>query len=374
MTGEWYGPAVSRRYRERIARATERAAEAGLAALLVAPSADLVYLAGYDPPPLERLTSLVLRPGSNPALVVPALERPRAEDSPVGRELDLLAWDDGGDPYGEVARLLSGGERYGVSDRMWAVHLVGLQRALPEAVFVPASPVLAPLRAVKDPDELERLGRAARAADEAFRRITREPMEGKREEEVAARLSEHLRDLGNDEVNFTIVASGPNGASPHHDPGGRTIRAGDAVVLDLGGRIGGYCSDLSRTVCIDRAPRGFAEVHELVREAQDRAFHAVRPGVPAEEIDRAARDLIEGAGFGDRFIHRTGHGIGLEEHEAPYIVRGNAEPLAAGMCFSIEPGIYLDGAFGVRIEDIVAVTDDGAVRLSRASRDLEVLG
>ncbi|HVM12339.1 MAG TPA: M24 family metallopeptidase, partial [Actinomycetota bacterium] len=192
--------------------------------------------------------------------------------------------------------------------------------------------------------------------------------------DVAARLGDLLGELGHDEVTFTIVGSGPNGASPHHEPGDRVLQAGDAVVMDFGGRAGGYCSDITRTVGVREIADEIREVHEIVREAQERAFHAVRPGVPAQEVDRAAREVIASAGYGERFIHRTGHGIGLEEHEPPYLVEGNEDPLLAGMCFSIEPGIYLPGRFGVRIEDIVTVTDDGARRLNRANRELELVG
>jgi D-alanyl-D-alanine dipeptidase len=256
---------------------------------------------------------------------------------------------------------------------MWALHLMGIQRALPECEFEPASRILAALRSVKDPDELELLSRAARGADEAFHRFLGGRIEGQREEEVASMLGDLLREGGHDEITFTIVASGPNGASPHHEASSRTIRAGDPVVLDFGGRVGGYCSDISRTVCVDVVPDRFTEVYEVVKEAQEAAFRSVRPGVPAEEVDRIARDVIERAGFGDRFVHRTGHGIGLDEHEAPYIVAGNEEPLRPGMCFSIEPGIYLEQEFGVRIEDIVTVTDDGAARLNRATRSLETV-
>ena len=168
---------------------------------------------------------------------------------------------------------------------------------------------------------------------------------------------------------FTIVGSGPNGASPHHDPSGREILAGDGVVLDFGGRTGGYCSDMSRTVAVNVASPELKHVHEIVREAQEEAFRAVAPGVPAEEVDRAAREVIERSGYGDLFVHRTGHGIGLEEHEPPYIVEGNETLLQAGMTFSDEPGIYLPSRFGVRIEDQVVVTPSGAERLNDAPRD-----
>jgi Xaa-Pro aminopeptidase len=364
---------MSDRHLDRIRRAAKQAEADGFDALLVAPSADLMYLAGYDPPPLERLTCLVVRPGTEPVLLVPELEQPRALASPVGDELDVTTWRDGDDPYASLAPLLAESGRFAATDRMWAVHLLGAQRVRPGAEFAPGSTVLAKLRSIKDAEELELLSRAARGADEAFRHLADSRLEGLREEEVALLLGSLLTETGHESVSFTIVGSGPNGASPHHEPGGRTIRAGDPIVLDFGGRIGGYCSDISRTVCVGEPPSGFEEVYDVVRDAQEAAFRAVEPGVPAREIDDVARRVIDSAGYGDRFIHRTGHGIGLEEHEPPWIASDNGEPLEPGMCFSIEPGIYLEGRFGVRIEDIVAVTDEGAQRLNRASRDLETV-
>ena len=357
-----------------MARAVEETERAGLRALLVTPSADLLYLCGYDPPLLPRLTCLVLRPGVDPVLLVPALERPRAMESPAASDLEVLAWPDGDDPFEHVAKLVDEGGTYGVADRMWAVHVLGLQKVLSGAELVPASRVMAALRAVKDDDELALLSRAARSADAVFHTVLGRRMEGLREEEVSAMLGDLLREGGHEIVNFAIVGSGPNGASPHHDPGGRAIREGDPVVLDFGGKVSRYCSDISRTVTVGRTRDRLVDVYEVVREAQEAAFQAVRPGVPAEEVDRAARDVIERAGYGERFLHRTGHGIGLEEHENPYIVRGNRQPLEPGMCFSIEPGIYLEGEFGVRIEDIVTVTAEGASRLNRATRELETVG
>jgi Xaa-Pro aminopeptidase len=256
---------------------------------------------------------------------------------------------------------------------MWAAHLLRLEAAIPDAEFVAAGPVLGAIRAVKDDQEIGLLKRAARAADEAFNRILGTRVEGASETDVAGRLAELLVATGHDAAAFTIVGSGPNGASPHHEAGHRQLQQGDAVVMDFGGRTGGYHSDLSRTVAVGEASGELPHVHEIVREAQEAAFRTVRPGVPAQDVDRAARRVIEDAGFGGRFIHRTGHGIGLEEHEPPYIVEGNEEPLHPSMCFSIEPGIYLPGEFGVRIEDIVTVTEDGGQRLNLASRDLEVV-
>jgi Xaa-Pro aminopeptidase len=357
---------------ERMRRAAVSAEDAGLDAVLVTPSADLVYLVGYDPLPLERLTCLVVRPGKDPVLVVPTLERPLAEGSGAPDLAEIVSWNETDDPHALVAGLVGSGT-VGCSDRMWAAHLLRLQRAAPEVEFAEASDVLAGLRAIKDANELSLLERAARYADEAFHRITQRRIETRTEQQVASELGDLLLEAGHDTVAFTIVGSGPNGASPHHEPSHREIRAGDAVVMDFGGRTGGYCSDLSRTVAVRKPPGEFDRVYEVVREAQEAAFQAIRPDVPAQDVDRAARDVISRAGLGDLFVHRTGHGIGLEEHEAPYIVEGNEQPLRPGMCFSIEPGVYLPGEFGVRIEDIVAVTDGGAARLNRATRELEIV-
>ncbi|GIU96639.1 MAG: dipeptidase [Actinomycetota bacterium] len=362
------------RHLHRLERAARAAAERGLAAVLVGPSPDLAYLTGYEPMPLERPTLLVVRPDASPRLLVPALEAPAARSAPLGGDLELLAWRDGEDPYAAAARLVAPAGTLAVDDRLWAAHLLGLQRALPAARFVPASGVLGGLRAVKDPEELDRLRRAAAAADATFEAICASGLAGRRELDVAAELAELLVANGHARAAFTIVAAGPNGASPHHEPTERTIRTGDAVVLDFGGALEGYHSDITRTVVVERAPEGFAAVYELVREAQEAAVAAVAPGVPIAEVDRAAREPIERAGFGERFLHRTGHGIGLEVHEPPYAVAGDPTVLAPGMTFSVEPGIYLDGRFGVRIEDIVAVTPDGVERLNRADRALRTVG
>jgi Xaa-Pro aminopeptidase len=361
------------RYRERLRRAVEEASALGFTAVVVAPSPDLRYLTGYDPMPFERPTLLVLRVDAEPAMLVPVLEQALAAASPAAALIELVPWADGTDPYELTARLVPDGGPLAAGDRMWAAHLLGLQRVLPRTSFAPASPVLGRLRAIKDEDELAALRRAGRAADETFRQICGEQFQGRREEEVAADLAELLVRNGHARADFTIVASGPNAASPHHEPGGRTILPKDVVVMDFGGDLGGYFSDTTRTVVVGEEPGGFGEVYEVVLEAQRAATDAVAPGVEAQDIDRTARGVIEAAGYGDRFIHRTGHGIGLEVHEPPYMVEGDATRLAPGMTFSIEPGIYLEGRFGIRIEDIVAVTVDGVERLNRSTRDLQVV-
>jgi Xaa-Pro aminopeptidase len=365
---------VSSRHAQRIARTVKEARAQGLDAVVVAPSPDLTYLTGYGPEPQERPTLLVLRHDADPAMLVPELERPLALSSRVGELVELVAWSDGADPYEAAGRLLPARGRVAVGDRTWAAHLIGLQWALPGVSFAPASPVLGRLRAVKDDEELAALRRAGRGADETFRQICDVRFLGRREEEIAGQLAELLVENGHARADFTIVASGPNAASPHHEPGGRSIMPRDAVVLDFGGELGGYFSDTTRTVVAGEPPAGFGEVYDLVHEAQEAAFRAVAPGVPAQEIDRVARGIIRDGGYGERFIHRTGHGIGLEVHEPPYLVEGDETLLQAGTTFSIEPGIYLQERFGVRIEDIVVVTPEGADRLNRSTRDLQVVG
>jgi D-alanyl-D-alanine dipeptidase len=364
---------VTSPHTDRIDRARVEAATQHFGAVVVPPSPDLAYLTGYEPMPLERPTLLVLRPDDDPVLLVPALEEPLARAS-IAADVAFVTWFDGDDPYDAATRLLPRGGRVAVGDRLWATHLLGLQRSAPAVSFVPASAVLGRLRAVKDADELAALRLAARGADETFRRICAMPFVGRREEEIAGDLAALLVEHGHARADFTIVASGSNAASPHHEPGRRMMVPRDAVVLDFGGELGGYFSDTSRTVVVEDEPEGFREIYELVREAQQAAVDLVAPGVEIQEIDRAARAVIDAGGYGHRFVHRTGHGIGREVHEPPYAVEGDDTRLEPGMTFSVEPGIYLEGRFGVRIEDIVAVTDGGVDRLNRSSRELQVVG
>jgi Xaa-Pro aminopeptidase len=357
---------------ERLRRAADMAAAARMDAIVVAPSPDLVYLTGYDPMPLERPSLLIIRAGGDAVLLVPELERRLAQDT-IGDAIELHGWTDAHDPYAVAAGLLPSQGRIGLGDRIWGVHVLALQEAVPEARFISAAPVLGALRARKDADELAALRRAARGADETFRQICTRPFLGRREEEVAADLADLLVRNGHTRADFTIVGSGPNSASPHHEPSGRTILPRDVVVLDFGGELGGYFSDTTRTVVVGEPPREFEQVYRIVQEAQEKACAAAGPGVEAQAVDRAARSVIDGAGYGERFFHRTGHGIGLEVHEPPYIVGGNSTALEPGMTFSVEPGIYLEGRFGVRIEDIVVITADGVERLNRSTRDLRVV-
>jgi D-alanyl-D-alanine dipeptidase len=334
-----------------------------------------VWLTGYRPTALtERLTVLVVVPGREPTLVVPTLERPDFEAAAGASVVTVLDWRDGTDPYPVVAPLLRPDGRFGVSDSAWSMHLLGLQRELPATRYRALTDCLPMARAVKDAAELERIARAGAAADRVYEEILTVRFAGRRECDVAADLAALLRAVGHEQVDFTVVGSGPNGADPHHEAGPRVIEPGDVVVLDFGGLLHGYGSDTSRTVCVGDPSTDAVEVHRIVRDAQQTAFAAVRPGVPCGEIDDIARAVITDAGFGDLFVHRTGHGIGVTTHEPPYLVRGERQPLVPGMCFSIEPGIYLPGEFGVRIEDIVTVTADGGRRFNNTSRELAIVG
>ncbi|MEU3339670.1 aminopeptidase P family protein [Streptomyces sp. NPDC006668] len=374
MTGTATAPFTADDYRARMDRAARAAADAGLAGLLVAPGPDLVWLTGYTPPAAtERLTLLVLAPGRAPVLVVPTLEAPDAARAPGAGALGLRDWTDGKDPYAATAALLDVSGRFGISDNAWAMHLLGLQRALPGTSHVSLTEALPMLRAVKDAAELELMAAAGAAADATFEEIRKVPFAGRTESEVGADLAGLLRRFGHSQVDFTIVASGPNGANPHHEVGDRVIERGDMVVLDFGGLKDGYGSDTSRTVHVGEPTDEERRVHDLVREAQEAGVRAVKPGVACQEVDRAARAVIEDAGYGEYFIHRTGHGIGVTTHEPPYMIEGERQPLVPGMCFSVEPGVYLPGRFGVRIEDIVTVTEDGGQRLNTTDREMVIV-
>jgi Xaa-Pro aminopeptidase len=360
----------------RLARARKELEVHGLDALLLGPSADLRYLTGYQAPALERLTMLVLPAAGEARLVVPALEAPLARDHLGGLELEVAAWQETDDPVALVrAALAAAGAaagRLGVGDQLWSAFLLRLQAAMPAAGFEPASRVTRQLRMRKDPEEVEALARVAAAVDRVVDGLDALRWAGRTELELAADIEAAIRE-GHDEACFVIVGSGPNSASPHHVATARVVQPGDPVVVDVGGRLDGYCSDTTRTLVVGEPPPGFQELYEVLHAAQLAGCATVAPGVPAEAVDAACRQVIAAAGHGEHFIHRTGHGIGLEEHEDPYLVAGNREPLEPGMSFSVEPGIYLPGRFGARIEDIVACTDQGGRRLNLTARDLRVV-
>jgi Xaa-Pro aminopeptidase len=361
---------TSKDYIQRMERAVAQAAESGLTGLLVTPGPDLTYFTGYKPTAItERITMLVLDADHDPHLIVPVLERPDAAGAPVA----ITDWADGTDPYAAASRLLDPSGRYAISDSAWAMHLLGLQQALPGSSYTSMTSSLPMLRAVKDSDEVDRLAAAGAAADATYQEIISVRFEGRTEREVGGDLARLLTEHGHSQVDFTVVGSGPNGANPHHEMGDRVIQHGDMVVLDFGGLKDSYGSDTTRTVHVGPPTTEEQEIFDVVRRAQQAAFDAVRPGIPCQEIDRMARRVIDEAGYGEYFIHRTGHGIGLTTHEPPYMVEGEERTLVPGMCFSIEPGIYLPGRLGVRIEDIVTVTETGGRRLNNTSHDLQIV-
>jgi Xaa-Pro aminopeptidase len=363
---------------DRLEAAAAAARAAGLSALLLTPGPDLRYVTGYDAQQLERLTCLALpADGASgpPFLLVPRLEFPAAQASPAGRiGLEIVPWDETADPYALLASRLGRLEQVGLSDQMWAAMVLRLRDALPGARQALASQALRALRARKTPAEVAALRAAGEAIDRVHAQVPGWLRPGRTEREVAADIAEAIIAEGHVRVDFTIVGSGPNGASPHHEASDRVIAEGDAVVVDIGGTMpSGYCSDCTRTYAVGAPPPDFVRYYQVLKDAQEAACAAVRPGVAAEAVDAAAREPIAAAGYGEYFVHRTGHGIGLEAHEHPYIVAGNAEPLEPGNAFSIEPGIY-PGPHGARIEDIVVCTEQGGERLNNVTRELVVVG
>ena len=350
-------PADRAAFAARRDRASKALRDRGLAALLLSAGSDLAYLCGYRMHGSERLTCLVLGADGAATLVVPALESSRATHA--APDVPQIIWEETEDPYAKTASLVDAKGDVAVSDQMWALFTLRLQKALPGRGFQLASQVTRELRMRKDRWELDALREVSAEADRAYAKIVGAQFAGRREREVAADLAALLKSEGHDEVSFTIVASGPNGASPHHETGDRRIAQGDTVVLDFGGVREWYCSDITRTVHVGAPDAETTKVHDTVRRAQEAGYAAAREGKPAESVDAASRKVIDDAGYGQFFIHRTGHGIGLDGHEHPYLVRGNGETLAPGMAFSIEPGIYLPGRFGVRIEDIAIIGADG---------------
>jgi Xaa-Pro aminopeptidase len=372
------GPLVTA---DRVHTARDVAAELGIDLLVVTPGSDLRYLCGYDAHAMERLTALAVPRQGEPFLVVPRLEAPMVDASPAGGlRLDVLAWDETDDPFAllaatATARLGTAPTRVAVGSRTWAEHALGVQRALAGSALELAAPVVDRLRMVKTPAEIAELAAAGAAIDRVHARMGEWLRIGRTEAQVGADIAAAILAEGHVGVDFTIVGSGPNGASPHHELSDRVVEDGDLVVVDIGGETAtGYRSDCTRTYAVGREPGAeVTEWYAVLQAAQAAATAAVRPGVTAEQVDVAAREVITAAGWGEYFIHRTGHGIGLDTHEAPYIVAGNALPLVPGMAFSVEPGIYLPGRCGARIEDIVVCTEDGVLSVNEGPRELVTL-
>ncbi|WP_251343578.1 M24 family metallopeptidase [Haloplanus halophilus] len=359
-------------FERRTRRAQSRLRALGADALALSPGRDLYYLSGVDAERSDRLTLLVVPADGDPTFVVPGLEAGPVRAATWVDDVRTWADETGPDPVLDPLLDTLSPSRVLLADRMWAAVAHSLRERLPEASFGLASEVLAPLRRRKDDAELDALRAAAGAADATMEDVRALGVDavGRTEADLAAFVEDRLAAHGGTGVAFdTIVAAGPNGADPHHASGDREIRPGDPVVLDFGTRVDGYVSDQTRTVVFDGdPPAAFEDVHRVVREAQAAGVDAVEPGASTGAVDRAARSVVEAAGYGDRFVHRTGHGVGLDVHESPDVVAGGDVELEPGMVFSVEPGVYLPDRFGVRIEDLVVVTESGAERLNRTDR------
>lgn len=361
-------------FEERFRRVRTAMSERGCDAVLLSVGPDLPWLCGYEAMPLERLTMLVVTADAA-VLVVPRLEAPRVAERP--ELFRLLPWDETDDPVDLVASLMGVARNVAVGDRTWARFVIDLQRRVDGRAWGRVSEITGPLRAVKDTHEVEALHRAGAAVDRIAADLQAGSIElvGRTEAEVSADLGRRILAEGHHRVNFAIVAAGANAASPHHEPGDRVIEAGEVVLCDFGGTFlddfgVGYCSDITRCVWTGEVPADAAETYEVLRRAHRAAVERAAVGVACQQVDRAARTVITEAGFGAQFMHRTGHGMGVEEHEDPYIVEGNDTPIRAGHCFSIEPGIYLPGRYGFRLEDCVIATGSGADPLTSANGDL----
>ena len=363
---------------ERLARVRTDMDARGIDVVLLSVGPDLPWLVGYEAMPLERLTMLVVPRDGEATLVVPRLEAPRVQERPGVFAVSPFA--EGEDPVARVAALAGAASTVAIGDRTWARFVVDLQAAMPDASWRKASDVTGPLRAVKDAAEIVALRVAAAAADRVAAQLQGGDIAlvGRSEAEVSADIGRRLIDEGHQRVNFAIVAAGANAASPHHDAGPRRIEHGDLVLCDFGGTMAteggvGYCSDITRCVSIGDPSGDVADAYSVLHEAQAASVAAAVVGTPCEEVDAAARRIIDEAGYGERFFHRVGHGIGVEEHEDPYLVAGNATLLEPGHAFSVEPGIYTEGAWGMRLEDIVVATDVGPDSLNRADHALVIV-
>lgn len=365
---------------ERIAAAREAAVTLGIDALVITPGAELRYLTGYDAHASERLTALVVPIAGPATLIVPRLERALAENSPLpGVGVSLTDYIDGDDPFALLAAHLdahlAGTRRaLGAAERMWAAHWHGVEGAVDGAQLVLAGDVINPMRMVKNAAEVAELARAAAAIDRVHNRMGEWLRPGRTEREVGADIAAAIIEEGHTAVSFVIVASGPNGASPHHGLSDRVIEGGEPVVVDIGGTVDtGYGSDCTRNYCVGEPPADYTAYYGALKAAHQAGVDAVRPGVTAASVDAATRAVLTDAGYGEYFTHRTGHGIGLDGHEAPYIVSTDETVLTPGMTFSIEPGVYVSGRHGARIEDIVVCTEEGVTRLDTLPTEVTIL-
>lgn len=363
----------SRTYLARLDRARAEMAVHGVDAMILSLGQDMPYLMGYLAMPLERLTMLVVPRHGEASLIIPRLEAPRVHE--MSDVFTMVPWNETEDPVAIAHRLLGSAQTIAVGDQMWSRFLVDLLVHRPTAKYVRSVTVMEALRSRKDAAELAALIAAGAAADRVAAQLHAGdiPLVGRTEAEVSADISARLIAEGHQKVNFAIVAAGENAASPHHHAGDRVIRHGEIVLCDFGGTMDGYCSDITRCVHIGEPPKDIADAYAVLMKAQAAGVSAGVLGSTCENVDAVTRAIIDAAGYGEYFVHRTGHGIGMEEHEDPYMVSGNATPIAVGHAYSVEPGIYVPGKWGMRLEDIVVVTDNGPAPVNHTNHELVVL-
>jgi Xaa-Pro aminopeptidase len=358
-------------FANRIARAQEAMRAQSIAAAVIAPTDQMRYLIGWREEPHERFLCLLLPADSSPVLLVPALNEDQAKRNPAGIN-EIIPWKDSPGWQDIVYSLFRqwkiNGRTIAIDDELPAMHLLSLQRLAPYARYITTGSWLDPMRAVKSSDELELLRRSASVADAVYRECLYELKEGMTEIDLKEVIDKAFRKRGAVPA-FIIACFGPNSALPHHEPDQTRLKPGDIVLVDIGCTLDGYCSDITRVCSFGEAPEETAHLYDLVYNAHRAAYNAVKPGISCQDVDSAARAVINEAGYGERFFHRTGHGIGLSVHEKPYIVENNEDKLVEGMCFSIEPGVYLSDLFGIRIENIVTVTESGVQYLNSEPPD-----
>ena len=360
------------RFDARIARVRRRMADLGVDVMLLSVGSDLPWLIGYEAMPLERLTMLVLPIDGAASLVLPRLEVPRVHALPHG--VEVIGWNETDDPITLVAAMVATAATVAIGDHTWSRFVLALQQALPNRSWIDAGRVTSAVRMVKEPDEIAALQRAASAVDVVAEAMRARPFAGRSEIDIHRELVDRMLELGHQRANFAIVAAGENSASPHHEPGERVVANGELVLLDFGGTMDGYCSDITRMFHVGEPSNEVLDLYSVLHAANAAGVAAGVVGAPCHAVDDAARAVIAAAGFGEWFVHRTGHGIGTEAHEEPYMVAGNDTLIEAGHAFSVEPGIYLPGRYGMRLEDIVVAAPDGPRVLNAAPRDLAVVG
>lgn len=361
----------TKEYSERINRVSDRLKSTGKDLILVTPGADLRYLTGYDALPLERLTCLAISSSGQAWMIVPTLEKPAAQAHQIeDLGIDLIDWTETQNPYRVFANFVGDFNSVLVNNLMWVEKAFNLQDAFNTKVEL-ANSLISDLRAIKTDYEMKALIEAGAAIDVVHNQMGKWLKPGRTEREVGADIANAILEAGHARVDFVIVASGPNGASPHHEVSDRVINVGEPVVIDIGGTMpSGYCSDSTRMYVCGKAPSDYTQKYEILQFAQNAAVEASKAGITCSDLDAVSRNILEANGLGEYFIHRTGHGIGLETHEDPYIVHGNDTVLASGHAFSIEPGFYIAGKYGARIEDILVCQDGIGISTNKTSHDL----